>query len=368
MVERIKFQPFFPSQGQRVHYVAGPCSAESEDQVVTTARALQEIGIDIFRAGVWKPRTRPNAFEGHGETALKWLQTAKNETGLTVATEVASPEHLEAALKHDIDVVWIGARTSVNPFSVQAIADALRGVDIPVMIKNPLNPDLKLWIGAIERIHNAGIEKIAAIHRGFSSFSSSEYRNPPRWQMAIELRRLFPELTMICDSSHICGNRTMLESVAQQALDLGYDGVHLEVHPNPDAALSDAMQQITPQTFAAIKSRLIYRMHSTDNLEYLENLENLRSQIDDLDDELINLLSDRMQLVRRIGQFKGENNISILQPERWNEILNNCLEQGHSKGLNASFISNFLKIIHQESIEQQSNVIRKVAPTRKTEQ
>lgn len=368
MVDRIKFEPFFPTQGQRVHYIAGPCSAESEEQVLATARALKDTGIDLFRAGVWKPRTRPNTFEGHGEKALKWLQEAKRETGLKLATEVASPDHLDAALRHDIDVVWIGARTAVNPFSVQAIADALKGVDIPVMIKNPLNPDLKLWIGAIERIHNAGIQKIAAIHRGFSSFSSSEYRNPPRWQMAIELRRLFPELTLICDSSHICGNRTMLETVAQQALDLGYDGIHLEVHPDPELALSDPDQQITPAAFAGIKSRLIYRMHSTDNLEYLENLENLRRQIDDLDGELINLISERMNLARRIGQFKGENNISILQPERWNEILNSCLDNGNSKGLNANFISNLLKIIHQESIEQQSEVIRKSIPVRKPEQ
>lgn len=352
------FKSFFSTQGQRVHYMAGPCSAESEEQVISTAKSLKSIGIDIFRAGVWKPRTRPNSFEGHGARALEWLQTAKRETGLKVATEIANPAHLEAAIRYGIDVVWIGARTVVNPFSVQAIADALKGTDIPVMIKNPLNPDLKLWLGAIERIQLAGIEKIAAIHRGFSAPSKSEYRNPPKWQMAIELRRIFPDLTLICDSSHICGNRVMLQSVAQQALDLGYEGVHLEVHPQPDSALSDADQQITPKAFAEIKSRLIYRNRSTDNLEYLENLETLRRQIDELDDELINLLGERMDLSRKIGHFKGANNISIFQPERWNEILNNCLDLASIKGLNANFISKLLKVIHQESIERQSEVIR----------
>ncbi len=362
MSDQTKFIPFFPNPVERAHYIAGPCSAETEEQVIGTAKALKEIGIDIFRAGIWKPRTRPNAFEGHGEKALAWLREAKKETGLKVATEVASPAHLDLVLKYDIDVIWIGARTVVNPFSVQAIADALRGVDIPVMVKNPINPDLKLWIGALERIQGAGIKRIAAIHRGFSAFGDTEYRNPPRWQMPIELRRLFPELTLICDSSHICGNRQMLESVSQKALDLGYDGVHLEVHPDPDHALSDAAQQITPAVFKDIKSRLIFRKLSTDNLEYLENLQNLRRQIDDLDDELISILGERMKLARKIGQYKGENNISIYQPERWNEILTSCMKKGQLKQLSDQFIANMLKTIHQESIDQQGHVIGSKAP------
>lgn len=337
--------------------MAGPCSAESEVQVMNVAKRLSSIGIDIFRAGIWKPRTRPNSFEGYGTEALVWLKRAKEETGLKIATEVANPYHLEEALKYGVDVVWIGARTVVNPFSVQAIADALKGTKVPVMVKNPLNPDLKLWIGAIERVHAAGVEKIAAVHRGFSTYSDSEYRNPPRWQMPIELRRLFPDLTFICDSSHIAGNRHLLEKVSQQALDLGYEGIHLEVHPDPDKALSDAEQQITPEVFAELKSRLLYRQFDSDNLEYLENLEILRRQIDDVDDELISLLDQRMKIAQKIGGFKGKNNIALYQPERWNEVVTRYMSKGDMYRFDPKFISILLAAIHEESLRIQSVVV-----------
>jgi chorismate mutase len=353
-IKKLNFTPFFPNQGNKVHYVAGPCSAESEEQVLNTARSLAEIGIDIFRAGIWKPRTRPNSFEGYGSEALVWLKRAKEETGLKVATEVANPYHLEEALKHGVDVVWIGARTVVNPFSVQAIADALKGTDVPVMVKNPLNPDLKLWIGAIERVYTAGVEKIAAVHRGFSAYGDSEYRNPPRWHMPIELRRLFPDLTFICDSSHIAGNRHLLEKVSQQALDLGYEGIHLEVHPSPDDALSDAEQQITPSVFEELKSRLLYRKFDSDNLEYLENLESLRRQIDEVDDELIALLTQRLKIARKIGGFKGKNNIALYQPERWNEVVTRYMSKADLYDLDPKFISILLAAIHEESLRIQS--------------
>ncbi len=358
-VETLQFKPFFPDQGKRVHYIAGPCSAESEEQMLQVAKDLVAVGIDVLRAGIWKPRTRPNSFEGYGSQALPWLAAAKKATGLKIATEVANPHHLEEALKHGVDVVWIGARTVVNPFSVQAIADALKGTGVPVMVKNPLNPDLKLWIGAIERIYASGTDYIAAVHRGFSIYGNSEYRNPPRWQMPIELRRLFPELTFICDSSHIAGNRHLLEKVSQQALDLGYEGIHLEVHPDPDNALSDAEQQITPATFAELKRKLIYRKFSSNNLEYLENLENLRRQIDEVDDEIVMLLSQRMKISARIGGFKEKNNIALYQPERWNQVVNRYLEKGEMMNVDKKFISVLLNAIHEESIRIQSEEIHR---------
>jgi len=350
-------EAFLEGKGTRTLFIAGPCSAESEEQVLATAGALKASGIDYYRAGVWKPRTRPGSFEGRGEEALKWLKKASDETGLKVITEVANPEHVEQIIEHGLDAVWIGARTAVNPFLVQEIANALKGMDIPVFIKNPINPDLKLWLGAVERILHSGNAKVGAIHRGFSVYGERRYRNPPLWQMAIEFRRQMPELTLLCDGSHIAGNRTDLESISQQALDLGYDGIHLEVHPNPDRALSDPDQQITPKEFIELQDRLVFRKSSVADLEYLENLENLRRQIDEIDDELIRILAERMALTRKIGQFKKVNNISIYQPKRWNEILTRSHHLGRARLLSADFVSAFLKTIHEASIREQSAII-----------
>jgi chorismate mutase len=356
-MDKLEITPFLRDKGKRTLYIAGPCSAESREQLLETAQALKPAGIEYFRAGVWKPRTRPGGFEGKGAEAIQWLAEVRKLTGLKVITEVANPVHLEMVLNEGIDAIWIGARTTVNPFVIQEIADALKGVDIPVFVKNPINPDLKLWIGALERINRAGISRLAAIHRGFSVYGESDYRNPPRWQMAIDLKRHFPDLPLFCDSSHISGNRERLSAISQQALDLGYDGIHLEVHPNPDQALSDAEQQITPQRFKEIIAALNFRRSSTDDLIYLENLQNLRNQIDEVDDELIRILAQRMELTRRIGHFKKENNISIYQPKRWNEILTRSLKLGKLQSLGASFIESIFKIIHQESIREQSEII-----------
>lgn len=353
----MNFNSEFEGKGVRAMYIAGPCSAESADQVMETARALKDLGVDYFRSGAWKPRTRPGAFEGAGEEALEWLTAAGRETGMKTLTEVALPEHVHAALKHGISGVWIGARTVVNPFMVQALADALEGVEIPVFVKNPINPDLKLWIGALERIAKKSRGPIAAIHRGFSVYNQNGYRNPPRWQMAIELRRLFPNLTLICDASHIAGHSDKVEEVARQALDLGYEGVHLEVHPDPKNALSDADQQITPAHFAEIKSRLVYRKPSSEDLDYLENLQNLRNRVDEVDEELMQILADRVALTMKIGEYKKANNISIYQPERWNEVWEKCHASGLVKNLNPGFISAILKAVHQESIRHQSEII-----------
>lgn len=356
---KLNFAPFFPDKGKRAYYMAGPCSAESEEQMLTTAKHLAETGIDLFRAGVWKPRTQPNSFEGKGEEGLKWLATVKRETDLAVSTEVANAGHVELALKYGVDVLWIGARSTVSPFTVQEIADSLAGVDIPVMIKNPINPDVKLWIGAVERIAKAGVPKIAAIHRGFSSFGPGQFRNQPRWQIAIELKRLFPDLTLICDSSHISGRRDLLEEVAQKALDLNYDGIMLEVHPNPERALSDPQQQITPEVFRAIKSRLIFRPADSENPHFRQSLDSLRRQMDEIDEEILSLLARRMGLADEIGICKKENNISILQTRRWSEILDRNMEQGLAMGLNPEFITNLSRAVHQESINRQHEVMRK---------
>ena len=337
--------------------IAGPCSAETEEQVLTTAKALAKQNIDLFRAGIWKPRTRPNSFEGVGMVGLSWLKKVKEETGLKVTTEVANKQHAFEALKFGIDVVWLGARTTVNPFAVQEIADALEGSDIPVLIKNPINPDLKLWIGAIERIAKAGITQIGVIHRGFSYHGDSEYRNVPRWQIPIELKRQFPDIQIICDNSHICGRRDTLYNVAQKAMDLNFDGIMTEVHPTPDDAWSDAKQQITPSVFQKLTEDLIIRKPSTNDIEFLESMEHLRHQIDEIDDELITLLGNRMKLAERIAEYKKRKNISILQPARWNEILENTVAKGNIYGLSEEFVSSFLKAIHQESINHQAEIM-----------
>jgi chorismate mutase len=338
-------------------FIAGPCSAETESQVLQTAHALKPTGIDLFRSGIWKPRTRPNSFEGIGTEGLSWLQKVQSETGLKVCTEVANSQHVEACLKHGIDALWIGARTTVSPFAVQEIADALRGSDIPVMVKNPINTDLKLWIGAIERIQEAGIKDVQMIHRGFSVYGGEKYRNQPRWQIAIEMMRAFPDLKMICDSSHISGKRDLIAEVSQKALDLNYDGIMLEVHPTPDEAWSDAAQQITPDTFAKLKANLKFRDEKIQDTAFLGSLEVLRNQIDDIDDELIALVARRMNIADLIGGYKKANNVSILQKERWAYIVEKTTQKGEEMGLSLAFISDLLKAIHQESIERQYRVM-----------
>ncbi len=350
--------PFFKGQGSRPYWIAGPCSAETEQQVLETAHGLKDAGIDLFRAGIWKPRTRPGDFEGNGSPALPWLQRVKEETGLSVCTEVANAQHAEEALRCGVDVLWIGARSTTNPFSVQEIADALQGVDIPVMVKNPINPDIKLWMGALERIERAGIKKVAVIHRGFSTFGKDKYRNQPRWQLAIELKRQFPDLAFICDSSHICGSREWLYDVSQKALDLNYDGIMLEVHPRPHEAWSDALQQITPDQYKEVKSKLNFRYSSTDDVDFLDSLEALRGQIDEIDDEILALLEARMKLCDGIGRFKKRNNIAILQTSRWSEILEKSIAKGQRKGLSSELISGVMKAVHQESINRQHKVMR----------
>lgn len=354
----MNIKPIF-NKKKRPIVIAGPCSAESEEQVLTTARALAAQNIDLFRAGIWKPRTRPGSFEGVGRVGLKWMQKVKQETGLKVTTEVANKDHVFEALKHGIDVVWLGARTTVNPFSVQEVADALQGTNIPVMIKNPINPDLKLWIGAIERIYNAGIENISVIHRGFSHHGDTGFRNVPRWQLPIELKRQFPNLEVICDNSHICGRRDILQEVAQKSLDLDFDGMMTEVHPDPDNAWSDAAQQITPAVFGELVDSLVLRSSDSDDSLFKQNLVHLRSEIDEIDHELINILGKRMEIADKIGLYKKDNNIAILQKSRWNAILDKHIAMGTKVGLSENFMSILLRAIHQESINHQAEVMNK---------
>ena len=342
---------------QRPFVIAGPCSAETEGQIMNTAHALAKQNIDLFRAGIWKPRTRPGSFEGVGIEGLSWLKRVKEETGLKVTTEVANAAHVYAAMKYGVDVLWLGARTTVNPFSVQEIADAIEGMDIPVMIKNPINPDLSLWKGAIERIYKAGVRRIGVIHRGFSYHGKTKFRNIPRWQIAIDLKREFPDLMMICDNSHICGRRDTLKQVAQEAMDLNYDGIMTEVHPRPDEAWSDAAQQITPATFSELVSSLVLRQESTDNKEYLNHIDDLRQSIDELDDELLALLGKRMDIAAQIGEYKKRNNISILQTSRWNEIMEQSLKKASAHQLSEPFTNILLRAIHQESIDRQEKVM-----------
>lgn len=351
------FQPIAQKPAGEPFIIAGPCSAETEEQVLQTARELAAQNIDLFRAGIWKPRTRPGSFEGVGSEGLKWLKRVKEETGLKVTTEVAKAEHVYEAIKYGVDVLWLGARTTVNPFSVQEVADAIKGMDIPVLIKNPINPDFSLWIGAIERIYKAGITRIGVIHRGFSFHGETVYRNVPRWQLAIDLKQKFPDLMMICDNSHICGRRDLLLDVAQRAMDLNYDGLMTEVHPDPDKAWSDAAQQITPAQFLDLRNQLVLRKPTTDDIEFLERLDHLRHDIDEIDNEILNLLGRRMQLAEKIGQYKKRNNIAILQTDRWNEILEQAMAKGKLKGLSQEFVEVLLRAVHQESINHQASVM-----------
>jgi chorismate mutase len=337
--------------------ISGPCSAETEEQVLETAQRLKATGkVDMLRAGIWKPRTRPGSFEGIGTKGLPWMQRARKETGLPITVEVATGKQVEDALHFDVDVLWIGARTTVNPFSVQEVADALRGVNVPVLIKNPINPDLELWIGAVERVAKAGIKQIGLIHRGFSSYGNSEYRNAPMWHLAIEMKRRNPELLMINDPSHICGRRDILQSVAQKAIDLDYDGLIVESHIDPDKAWSDAKQQITPERLSEMLGDIVWRREDVASAEYHAALEKLRNQINHLDDELMQILSERMKVAEKIGQYKKDNNITILQTNRWNEILEAAFAKGGKLGLSKEFITKYFDAVHLESINHQTKV------------
>lgn len=338
---------------ERPIVIAGPCSAESEEQVMTTAKQLADKGCRMFRAGVWKPRTKPGGFEGQGEAALPWLQNVKKTTGMLVATEVATPEHVELALKYGIDILWVGARTSANPFAMQALADSLKGVDVPVLVKNPVNPDLELWIGALERINQAGITRLAAIHRGFSSYDKKIYRNLPMWQIPIELRRRYPSLPILCDPSHIGGTRELIAPLCQQAMDLGFDGLIVESHCSPDNAWSDAKQQVTPDVLDYILSLLVIR----DETVTTEGIHALRKQIDELDNQLIELLAKRMRVCREIGQYKKEHNMTVLQTSRYNEILDKRGAQGVLCGMSSEFIRSVFEEVHEESVRQQIEII-----------
>ncbi|MFD2515932.1 prephenate dehydrogenase [Pontibacter locisalis] len=346
---------------QRPLVISGPCSAETEEQVMQTCQQLAATGkVDVLRAGIWKPRTRPNNFEGVGTIGLEWLKKAKEATGLMTAVEVANKQHVEEALKHGVDILWIGARTTVNPFSVQEIADALQDVDVPVLIKNPINADLELWLGAIERISGAGITKLGAIHRGFAKYGETKYRNAPQWQLPIELKRRLPDLPMICDPSHICGNRELIAEVSQQAMDLNYTGLIIESHINPDKALSDAKQQVVPERLAQIINELVLRDGYSGKVITDDTLQALREQVDQYDSEILTIISQRMQVVESIGQYKKENNLTILQTSRWNDILNHSFAKGEKLGLSKDFIEKYLKAVHQESINHQSAVMNQL--------
>ena len=340
---------------QRPIIIAGPCSAETEEQVLTTARQLASKGVKLFRAGIWKPRTKPGGFEGIGVTGLGWLKKVKEETGMYVSTEVATRLHVEEALKAGIDLLWIGARTTVNPFAVQEIADALKGVDIPVLIKNPVNPDLDLWIGAIERLYNAGIRKIGVIHRGFSSYDKKIYRNLPLWHIPIELRRRMPELQIFCDPSHIGGKRELIAPLCQQAMDLSFDGLIIESHCNPDSAFSDATQQITPDILEYVLNQLVIR----EGTQTTENLAELRGQIDAIDEQLLEILAKRMRVSKEIGIYKKEHGMPILQSPRYSEILDKRSNMGKALDLNEDFVKKILTAIHEESVRQQMEIMNK---------
>ncbi len=335
--------------------IAGPCSAETEEQVMETARQLAKNGVKIFRAGIWKPRTKPGGFEGIGSEGLAWLKKVKEETGMYTATEVATAKHVREALAADIDILWIGARTAANPFSVQEIADALEGVNIPVLIKNPVNPDIELWIGAIQRIYNAGIKRIGVIHRGFSSYDKTIYRNIPQWHIPMELHRRIPNLPIFCDPSHIGGKRELISPLAQQAMDLNFDGLIIESHINPEKAWSDASQQVTPESLNAIMQTLIIR----DSKQTTEDLTLLRKQIDECDNNLLEILSKRMRICEEIGMYKKEHNMPILQTKRYDEILKTRIAQSKTLGLSDNFLKTLFVAVHEESVHRQMECINK---------
>lgn len=338
--------------------IAGPCSAETEEQVLNIAHQLKNSDVKIFRAGIWKPRTRPGGFEGVGSIGLPWLQKAKQQTGLPIAIEVANAEHVKLALQHDIDVLWIGARTTVNPFLVQEIADALQNTDKIILVKNPVNPDLSLWIGAIERLQNANIKNIGAIHRGFSTYEKIQYRNNPEWQIAIDFKNRFPQVPLLIDPSHISGNRDYIYEITQQALDLNYNGMMIETHCNPDEAWSDAKQQVTPQQLKKLLSSLVVRNENDTADDYQQKLKILRSKIDDFDAKLLEIIGNRMKVSEAIGALKKEKNVAVLQTDRWVQILDKMVTEGKNRGLNQDFVMQFFKAIHQESINHQEKIYK----------
>lgn len=337
--------------------IAGPCSAESEQQIFETAKALKSEGVEVLRAGIWKPRTRPGSFEGVGSEGLRWMQRVQRELGMKVSTEVANVKHVYEALKAGVDMLWIGARTTANPFAMQEIADALKGTDIPVLVKNPVNPDVELWIGALERLNMAGLKKIGVIHRGFSAYGKSKYRNVPQWQLPIEIKRRFPDMLMICDPSHISGKREYIQEISQQAMDLGFDGLIIESHICPEIALSDAAQQVTPTSLEEIISKLIIRDIDSENVDYKENIDELRARIDVIDNDILDMLASRMRVSDEIGKYKKQNNITILQPNRWDKILGTVYAKGDERGLDNEFLEKIFKAIHQASIDRQTKVM-----------
>lgn len=349
----IKPIKFCGVDSKRPVVIAGPCSAETEEQVMETAMDLAKNGVRIFRAGIWKPRTKPGGFEGVGSVGLTWLQEVKKETGMLVATEVANKQHVEEALNAGVDVLWIGARTSANPFAMQEIADSLVGADVPVLVKNPVNPDLELWIGAMQRIYNAGIRQIGAIHRGFSAYGKHLYRNMPQWHIPIELRRRMPELTLICDPSHIGGKRELVAPLSQQAMDMGFDGLIVESHCDPDSAWSDKSQQVTPEVLNFIINMLVVR----DTTQTTEGLTLLRQQIDQIDNDLLEALSKRMRISREIGQYKKEHSMPVVQTGRYDDILNSRAAAAEELGMNGDFMKTVYQAIHEESVRQQIEVL-----------
>ncbi len=339
--------------------IAGPCSAESEEQILVTAKALAATGkVDIFRAGVWKPRTKPNTFEGMGEKALPWLQEARKETGLPLAVEVANTAHVESAMKHDVDILWVGARTTSNPFSMQEVAEALRGTEKMVYVKNPMSGDVELWCGGVERLLACGVKNIGLIHRGFSGYGTGDLRNAPMWHLALEMRRRMPELPIICDPSHICGSRAYIKDISQQAADLNYDGFMIESHINPDVALSDAKQQLTPEALASLLETIKWRAAESASQSYQTMLMSLRDQIDSLDGEILQLLAERMSVAEKIGRIKRDNDVRILQSLRWESIAERTLARSASLGLSIEFLQTLLDAIHVESINHQNKVMK----------
>jgi len=338
--------------------IAGPCSAESEEQMLETAKGLASFGIHMFRAGIWKPRTHPGSFEGVGEPGLKWLQKVKKEYGMFVCTEVASRDHVFACLKHGIDMLWIGARTSANPFLMQEIADALRDTDMPVLVKNPVNPDLDLWIGALERLNRAGVRKLGVIHRGFSTMQPIPYRNEPGWRIAIELRTRFPELPFFADPSHMGGDRKYIRELSQRAMDLGLEGLMVESHCNPACALSDAKQQLTPEALREmLEQQIVVRDADSESPDYRENIDQLRARIDLIDENLLTILKSRMSISEQIGSYKKDHNIAILQTARWDSLLDDMIRQGGQEGLDANFLRALFNVIHEESVRIQNEVL-----------
>ena len=337
--------------------IAGPCSAETEEQVLKIAHELEGTDVTVYRAGIWKPRTRPGMFEGVGAIGLDWLKKVKDQTGLLISTEVANKDHVKLALEADIDILWIGARSTVSPFIVQEIADALNGTDKIVLVKNPVNPDLALWMGGLERLYSANIKNLGVIHRGLSTYDKSKYRNNPEWQIAVEFQNNFPDMPLICDPSHIAGRRDLIFDLSQKALDLNFDGLMIESHWDPDNAWSDAKQQVTPSRLVEIMNDLKIRKETTDEESYQKELESLREKIDISDQIILDTLVKRMKVSQSIGKLKKDNNVAVLQNKRWNEILASMQSQGGERGLSEDFISRIFKAIHQESINHQEKVI-----------